>query len=68
MKVKIIVQSQRSVRVLYPVLQDHTELIRIFTEKGNASISRELLIQYSEVAGVVGFYTYFSTKPKVNTL
>jgi NADH:ubiquinone oxidoreductase subunit E len=64
-RLKIIVQSQRTVPgSLIPVLQTTQNLFGYLPERAMHLISRELKIPYSEVAGVVGFYSYFSTKPK----
>lgn len=64
-RLKIIVQSQRTVPgALIPVLQTTQNLFGYLPEKALRLISRELKMPYSEVAGVVGFYSYFSTIPK----
>ncbi len=49
---------------LIPVLQATQNLFGYLPEKALKIISRELNKPYSEVAGVVGFYSYFSTTPK----
>jgi len=49
---------------LIPVLQVTQNLFGYLPEKALRIISRELDKPYSEVAGVVGFYSYFSTTPK----
>ncbi len=64
-RLKIIVQSQRTVPgALIPVLQTTQNLFGYLPERALRIISKELKVPYSEVAGVVGFYSYFSTKPK----
>jgi NADH:ubiquinone oxidoreductase subunit E len=64
-RLKIIVQSQRTIPgALIPVLQTTQNLFGYLPEKALRLISKELKISYSEVAGVVGFYSYFSTTPK----
>lgn len=64
-RLRIIVQSQRTVPgALIPVLQTTQNLFGYLPEKALRMISRELKKPYSEVAGVVGFYSYFSTTPK----
>jgi NADH:ubiquinone oxidoreductase subunit E len=64
-RLKIIVQSQRTIPgALIPVLQTTQNLFGYLPEKSLRLISRELKMPYSEVAGVVGFYSYFSTIPK----
>jgi NADH:ubiquinone oxidoreductase subunit E len=49
---------------LIPVLQATQNLFGYLPEKALRIISRELEKPYSEVAGVVGFYSFFSTSPK----
>ena len=64
-RLKIIVQSQRTVPgALIPVLQTTQNLFGYLPERALRVISKELKLPYSEVAGVVGFYSYFSTTPK----
>ncbi len=64
-RLSIIVKSQRTVPgALIPVLQTAQNLFGYLPEKALRLISRELKLPYSEVAGVVGFYSYFSTIPK----
>ena len=64
-RLKIIVQSQRTVPgALIPVLQTAQNLFGYLPERSLRMISKELKLPYSEVAGVVGFYSYFSTTPK----
>ena len=64
-RLKIIVQSQRTIPgALIPVLQTTQNLFGYLPEKALRMISKELKKPYSEVAGVVGFYSYFSTIPK----
>ncbi|MDD5698724.1 MAG: NAD(P)H-dependent oxidoreductase subunit E [Victivallaceae bacterium] len=49
---------------LIPVLQIAQTLFGYLPEKVLKHISRELDKPYSEVAGVVGFYSFFSTHPR----
>jgi NADH:ubiquinone oxidoreductase subunit E len=64
-RLKIIVKSQRTIPgALIPVLQTTQNLFGYLPEKALRIISKELKKPYSEVAGVVGFYSYFSTTPK----
>ena len=64
-RLKIIVQSQRTIPgALIPVLQTTQNLFGYLPERALRLISKELKKPYSEVAGVVGFYSYFSTTPK----
>lgn len=60
-----IVKSQRTIPgALIPVLQTTQNLFGYLPGRALKMISKELKIPYSEVAGVVGFYSYFSTIPK----
>jgi NADH:ubiquinone oxidoreductase subunit E len=64
-RLRVIVQSQRTIPgALIPVLQTAQNLFGYLPEKALRIISKELKKPYSEVAGVVGFYSYFSTVPK----
>jgi NADH:ubiquinone oxidoreductase subunit E len=64
-RLSIIVKSQRTVPgALIPVLQTAQNLFGYLPERALRMVSRELKLPYSEVAGVVGFYSYFSTTPK----
>jgi len=64
-RLRVIVQSQRTVPgALIPVLQTAQNLFGYLPERALRMISKELKKPYSEVAGVVGFYSYFSTIPK----
>ncbi len=49
---------------LIPVLQNAQNLFGYLPEKVLKKISLKLSIPYSEVAGVVSFYSYFSTIPR----
>jgi NADH:ubiquinone oxidoreductase subunit E len=53
---------------LIPILQSSQNLFGYLPDKALKRISRKLGKPYSEVAGVVGFYSYFSTTPKVSIL
>jgi len=60
-----IVRSQRTIPgALIPILQTTQNLFGYLPGKALHLISKELKIPYSEVAGVVGFYSYFTTTPK----
>jgi NADH:ubiquinone oxidoreductase subunit E len=60
-----IIQTHKSqAGGLIPVLQATQNLFGYLPEKALRLISRELGKPYSEVAGVVGFYSFFSTSPK----
>lgn len=49
---------------LIPILQSVQNLFGYLPEAALKKISRRLNKPYSEVAGVVGFYSFFSTVPK----
>ena len=49
---------------LIPILQKAQDLFGYLPEKVIKRIAFKLSMPYSEVAGVVGFYSYFSTIPK----
>jgi NADH:ubiquinone oxidoreductase subunit E len=49
---------------LIPVLQSAQNMFGYLDPEVLKHISRRLAIPYSEVAGVVGFYSYFSTIPR----
>lgn len=49
---------------LIPVLQNAQNLFGYLDPEVLKHISRRMSIPYSEVAGVVGFYSYFSTIPR----
>ncbi len=49
---------------LIPVLQSTQDLFGYLPDKALKIISAYLRVPYSEVAGVVSFYSYFSTIPK----
>ena len=49
---------------LIPVLQSTQSLFGYLPDRALRTISRQLKKPFSEVAGVVGFYSYFSTTPK----
>lgn len=60
----IIEQHAGKEGALIPTLQSVQNLFGYLPEIALRKISRKLDIPYSEVAGVVGFYSYFSTIPK----
>ncbi len=49
---------------LIPILQKAQQLFGYLPEDALKHVSRTLRIPYSEVAGVVTFYSYFSTVPR----
>lgn len=60
-----IIQLQKDAPgALIPILQTTQNLFGYLPEKALRIISSALNKPYSEVAGVVGFYSYFSTSPK----
>lgn len=50
--------------MLIPVLQQTQKLYGYLPETAIKKISNELKIPFSEVAGIIGFYSFFSTKAK----
>ena len=50
--------------MLIPVLQQTQKLYGYLPEAAIKKISNELKIPFSEVAGIIGFYSFFSTKAK----
>jgi NADH:ubiquinone oxidoreductase subunit E len=60
----IIKQYKGTKGALIPVLQSVQNLLGYLPRQILASISEQLSIPYSEVAGVVTFYSFFSTTPK----
>jgi NADH:ubiquinone oxidoreductase subunit E len=50
--------------MLIPLLQQTQKLFGYLPENAILKISQELGIPFSEVAGIVGFYSFFSTTPK----
>lgn len=50
--------------MLIPVLQQTQKLYGYLPEVAIKKISDELKIPFSEVAGIIGFYSFFSTKAK----
>ena len=50
--------------MLIPILQQTQKLYGYLPEKAIKKISEELKIPFSEVAGIIGFYSFFSTKAK----
>jgi NADH:ubiquinone oxidoreductase subunit E len=50
--------------MLIPLLQQTQKMFGYLPEKAIRKISSELEIPFSEVAGIVGFYSFFSTTPK----
>jgi NADH:ubiquinone oxidoreductase subunit E len=62
--VAVIESHKEKQGALIPVLQVTQNLFGYLPEKALKMISKGLDKPYSEVAGVVGFYSYFSTTPK----
>lgn len=60
----IVAANREKPGALIPVLQATQNLFGYLSEKALRLISKQLDKPYSEVAGVVGFYSYFSTTPK----
>jgi len=54
--------------MLIPLLQQTQKLYGYLPENAIHKISQELGIPFSEVAGIVGFYSFFSTIPKGKTV
>jgi len=54
--------------MLIPLLQQTQKLFGYLPENAIKKISQELDIPFSEVAGIVGFYSFFSTTPKGKTV
>jgi len=50
--------------MLIPLLQQTQKMFGYLPENAIRKISHELEIPFSEVAGIVGFYSFFSTTPK----
>lgn len=53
---------------LIPILQDAQEIFGYLPQPVLREISRKLNKRYSEIAGVVGFYSFFSTVPRGRNL
>ena len=61
----LIIQSHKDKQgALIPILQATQNLFGYLPDKALKTISKSLGKPFSEVAGVVGFYSYFSTTPK----
>lgn len=60
----IIAAHESEAGALIPVLQDVQESVGYLPESALIHVSRRLAIPYSEVAGVVSFYSFFSTTPR----
>ncbi|MFP4365309.1 MAG: NAD(P)H-dependent oxidoreductase subunit E [Spirochaetia bacterium] len=61
---KVVQDYKEQDGALIPVLQIAQNMFGYLPKQALKHISLELDIPYSEVAGVVGFYSYFSTVPK----
>ena len=61
---EIIAENKEQEGCLIPILQKTQQLFGYLPEGALKKISAELMISYSEIAGVVGFYSFFSTVPR----
>lgn len=61
---RIFAESKDKPGSLIPLLQLTQKMYGYLPETALKKISKHLNIPISEVAGVVGFYSFFSTKPK----
>ena len=61
---EILPEISREKGALIPALQTAQNLFGYLPDRVLQLISRELNVPYSEVAGVVTFYSYFSTVPR----
>jgi len=61
---EVIQQSKGKPGSLIPLLQQTQKMFGYLPEDAIKKISTELDIPFSEVAGIVGFYSFFSTTPK----
>jgi len=60
----VIAECREKPGSLIPLLQLTQKMYGYLPETSLKKISRGLQIPFSEVAGIVGFYSFFSTKPK----
>ena len=60
----IIQECKNKPGMLIPILQQTQKLYGYLPESAIKKISTELNIPFSEVAGIIGFYSFFSTKAK----
>jgi NADH:ubiquinone oxidoreductase subunit E len=60
----LITECKQNPGSLIPLLQLTQKMYGYLPEKALKKISRGLQIPFSEVAGIVGFYSFFSTVPK----
>lgn len=64
-KLDSIIEARREQEgCLIPILQDAQELFGYLPDGAMKKIAYELEIPFGEVAGVVGFYSFFSTIPR----
>lgn len=61
---RVIAESKDKPGSLIPLLQLTQKMYGYLPQAALKKICQELQIPMSEVAGVVGFYSFFSTKPK----
>jgi NADH:ubiquinone oxidoreductase subunit E len=62
--VQVIAEWQNEPGALIPVLQRLQQTFGFLPEEALRTVSREMSIPYSEVTGVVSFYSYFTTVPR----
>ena len=60
----LIAECRENPGSLIPLLQLTQKMYGYLSETAIKKISRGLQIPFSEVAGIVGFYSFFSTRPK----
>ncbi|HEY4788085.1 MAG TPA: NAD(P)H-dependent oxidoreductase subunit E [Bacteroidales bacterium] len=60
----VIAESKNKPGSLIPLLQLTQKMYGYLPQAALKKISREMQIPMSEVAGIVGFYSFFSTTPK----
>ena len=60
----VIAEGRKKPGSLIPLLQLTQKLYGYLPQAALKKISQELQIPMSEVAGIVGFYSFFSTQPK----
>lgn len=61
---RVIAESRKKPGSLIPLLQLTQKMYGYLPQPALRKISQELQIPMSEVAGIVGFYSFFSTTPK----
>ncbi len=61
---EVVAELEQEKGALIPILQAAQGLFGYLPENVLRHLSRRLRVPYSEIAGVVTFYSYFSTKPR----